>query len=175
MNVSNCLENQATKEAPWIQPSTPHSPHHRPCYLNPRDLPYHGNSVVFRYSNFHFDLISSSHAPTPLLKWTAPLFPQPLSKWTLQHRSPMAFSNAYPSNPKPLNLAILPKWPSEAWNPSIPSRDGKWRNLIQPMFFLRPHPDRLLQKYPVNPDPEENEKPPRLRLVPTFDEILEDC
>ncbi|CAI7597184.1 unnamed protein product [Penicillium viridicatum] len=41
--------------------------------------------------------------------------------------------------------------------------------------FFRPHPDRLLQKYPVNPDPEENEKPPRLRLVPTFDEIVEDC
>lgn len=46
--------------------------------------------------------------------------------------------------------------------------------LFNPCFF-RPHPDRLLQKYPVNPDPEENEKPPRLRLVPTFDEILEDC
>ncbi|KAJ5426364.1 hypothetical protein N7465_001434 [Penicillium sp. CMV-2018d] len=46
--------------------------------------------------------------------------------------------------------------------------------LFNPCFF-RPHPDRLLQKYPVNSDPEENEKPPRLRLVPTFDEILEDC
>ncbi|CAI7631196.1 unnamed protein product [Penicillium glandicola] len=45
--------------------------------------------------------------------------------------------------------------------------------LFDPCFF-RPHPDRLLQ-YPLNPDPEENGKPPRLRLVPTFDEILEDC
>ncbi|KGO74966.1 hypothetical protein PITC_032040 [Penicillium italicum] len=46
--------------------------------------------------------------------------------------------------------------------------------LFDPCFF-RPHPDRLLQKYPINLNPEENEKPPRLRLVPTFEEILEDC
>lgn len=76
----------------------------------------------------------------------------------------------------------------KAFEPDHPSNDDLQRLGIQasrvatvndeiifnPCFF-RPHPDRLLQKYPVNPDPEENEKPPRLRLVPTFDEILEDC
>ncbi|KAJ5509959.1 hypothetical protein N7453_002062 [Penicillium expansum] len=46
--------------------------------------------------------------------------------------------------------------------------------LFDPCFF-HPHPDRLLQKYPVSLSPEENEKPPRMRLVPTLDEILEDC
>ncbi|KAJ9480805.1 hypothetical protein VN97_g12724 [Penicillium thymicola] len=88
----------------------------------------------------------------------------------------MAFSNACLGNSKPLNPAILPimifrglesKYPKFATvNDEIV--------LFNPCFF-RPHPDRLLQKYPVNLDPEENEKPPRLRLVPTFDEILEDC
>ncbi|CAI7635943.1 unnamed protein product [Penicillium discolor] len=55
----------------------------------------------------------------------------------------------------------------KAFEPDHPSNDDLQRLGIQA--------SRVATKYLVNPDPEENEKPPRLRLVPTFDEILEDC
>ncbi|KOS43082.1 hypothetical protein ACN38_g6053 [Penicillium nordicum] len=58
----------------------------------------------------------------------------------------------------------------KAFEPSHPSQ-----MTFRGLESKYPKSRRLLQKYPVNPDPEENEKPPRLRLVPTFDEILEDC
>ncbi|KAJ5940323.1 hypothetical protein N7516_000491 [Penicillium verrucosum] len=55
----------------------------------------------------------------------------------------------------------------KAFEPSHPSHNDLQRLGIQV--------SQVATKYTVNPDPEENEKPPILRLVPTFDEILEDC
>jgi hypothetical protein len=48
--------------------------------------------------------------------------------------------------------------------------------LFDPCYF-HPHPERLLQKYPVDDDPyyKMNGKPPRMNAVPTFDQLLEEC
>lgn len=82
-------------------------------------------------------------------------------------------------------------WQLKAFEPNHPSHDDLQKLGIQvsqvatvkdetilfdPCFFL-PHTDTLLQKYPVetDPDSEGTTKPPRLNAVPTFDQLLEEC